>query len=116
MLWCKKCSKKYKDDISNCPSCGTELNASNKNDGLEITLLFIAESDVEFALVTDALKKENILFSTETQKLWDHMQIVYNQSYVGQKVFVANDDYKKAKEIYDYFQEIKKNWSEDNQD
>lgn len=121
MPWCKKCKEEYIKRISHCPECGGELSAARQtkntpeeaiDNDLELKLLFTIETDVQFALITDALKQENIQFSTETEKLWDHMQILYNRSNVGQKVFVSEKDYDKAKDILDYFDELKDSLSE----
>jgi len=125
MPWCKKCKEEYIKRISHCPKCGGKLTANNKittapdkptpnaiDNDMELKLLFTIETDVQFALITDALKQENIQFSTETEKLWDHMQILYNRSNVGQKVLVSEKDYDKAKDILDYFDELKDSLSE----
>ncbi len=131
MPWCNNCKKEYIEGISECPKCGSKLkdsaneatiktinetNSGDFNHNLELKLLFTAESDVQYALITNALKQENILFTTETQKLWDHMQIIYSHTLVGQNVFVSEKDFDKAKEIYDYFAELKNEWLDNNED
>lgn len=129
MPWCNKCREEYIKDIKECPECGAVLSATKDNNTtlnkdsitnadkhLELKLLFTIENNIEFALITDALRQENIPFSTVAEKLWDHMQVIYAKSNIGQSVFVSEDDYDKAKAVLDYFKEMKDAWSKENKD
>ncbi len=122
MPWCHKCKQEYAEKIAQCPECGAKLTGMPYDtahdeelikEHLAERLLFTVENEVQFALITDALKKENIPFTSSAQEYWDHMQVIYTRTAVGEEVYVSADDYDKAKEIYDYFKEIKESNSDE---
>ncbi len=136
MPWCPNCREEYIEGLTDCSECGAELvdelpelkpeaipNEDNYNYEFDTDykekLLFTAEREFVYVLITEALEKENILFRSqvESESYTEYISLYANQPYVGHEVFVREEDYEKAKEILDYFNSIKEEIpAEDNDD
>ena len=117
MPWCPNCEEEYIDGIMHCPECGVRLYDSLSDDAsedesiepvhVEEKLLLVSETEVDYAVITDALEKEGIPFITKERGIWDYFHILSGHSFAGQEIYVADHDYAKAREITDYFKELK---------
>ncbi len=131
MPWCPNCVEEYIDGIRKCPECGNDLQKDmpekpveaiqdveefdyNIDVDYEEKLLFVAENQIDFTFITEALEKEKVLFRTEKEggAIWQHYDIIANTSLLGIKVFVRDEDFEKAKQIYDYFTTMKNDTNE----
>ena len=121
MPWCPDCEEEYIEGVDRCPECGEDLvsvlpgespevraaSERRENAHVEEKLLYTAATEVDYALITDALEKEGIPFITRERGIWDYFHILSGHSFAGQEIYVADHDYAKAIEIADYFKELK---------
>ncbi len=124
MPWCENCKEEYIDGVKRCRVCGdilsdtlpsednkkSPLPKKEKNEyreGINEVFLFETDNQVEFALVTETLKYENIPFYFLESGSGEYLRIIYNFNIFGKKIYVSAQNYNRAIEIFDYFNNIK---------
>ena len=105
MPWCHKCKEEYVDSIKTCSVCGEKLSddPSPKEAGFEgdfrEVLLYDAKTEVDFAFISNELKKADIPFRSEEGGIWDYYHILSGHSFAGQRIYIAESDSGRAAEI-----------------
>jgi hypothetical protein len=114
MPWCHKCKEEYVDGIKTCRVCGEKLSdvpplkeADFDRDFREV-LLYDAKTEVDFALVTNELKKTGVPFRSEEGGIWDYYHILSAHSFAGQRIYIAESDKDRASKILTNLDIIKK--------
>ena len=114
MPWCHKCKEEYVDGINTCSVCGEKLSedppcqSPRNTEGFREVLLYDAKTEVDFALVTNELKKANIPFRSEEGGIWDYYHILSGHSFAGQRIYIAESDSVRAYEIVTSLNMMKK--------
>jgi hypothetical protein len=114
-MYCPKCRKKYKEDVSICPDCHeklvTELPAETveRLEAMHPVMLKSVGSVVEAELIANLLRNSNIPALRKSTGVGGYMNIYMGYSVFGEEIYVDENDYEKAleilKELDDYEEE-----------
>lgn len=106
MRICHVCKAECEDSAELCPICGAILRDESEEERTEIknpTLLASIEDVVSAEIFKDILTDNGILFADDSEEEGNSMRVTFGGGFVSQDIYVDEDDFDKAKELYEEF-------------
>ena len=117
MKACHVCKAECEDCAELCPVCGADLVrdeeevAENEAEAADLdeiknpVLVATIEDVVSAEIFGDILTDNGILFSSNSEEENGGMRVVFGGGFASTDIYVDNDDFEKAKQLYDEFLE-----------